>query len=98
MGGGRIITSPYTMLQLTCLVAFLGTSDPYVKFKIGNRQYYKSRTVLKNLNPKWDERFTIPIDDLSKVIQVKVLDYDRGLNDDPMGCAVIDPSQLEANV
>ncbi|ELT94467.1 hypothetical protein CAPTEDRAFT_227763 [Capitella teleta] len=72
-----------------------GTSDPYVKFKIGNRQVYKSRTIFKNLNPKWEEKFTIPIEDPFRPISLRVYDYDRGLNDDPMGGAEIDPSSLE---
>ncbi|KAK7479692.1 hypothetical protein BaRGS_00029068, partial [Batillaria attramentaria] len=72
-----------------------GTSDPYVKFKIGGKQLYKSRTVYKNLNPKWDETFTLAIEDINKPINVKVYDYDRGLHDDPMGSAELDCSQLE---
>jgi len=76
-----------------------GTSDPYVKFKIGNRQYYRSRTILKNLNPRWDERFILPIEDHTKSVQVEVYDYDLvALTDDAMGCATIDPAQLEDNV
>ncbi|XP_065945197.1 multiple C2 and transmembrane domain-containing protein 1 isoform X1 [Magallana gigas] len=74
-----------------------GTSDPYVKFKIGNKQYYKSRTVYKNLNPKWDEKFTIPIEDVFKPVSVKCYDYDRGVSDDRMGAAEIDLSMLNLN-
>ncbi|GFS05610.1 multiple C2 and transmembrane domain-containing protein 1 [Elysia marginata] len=74
-----------------------GTSDPYVKFKVGNKQVYKSRTIYKNLNPRWDEQFTVPLDDISKPLSVKVFDYDRAWNDDPMGSADIDLTGLEAN-
>ncbi|XP_025076641.1 multiple C2 and transmembrane domain-containing protein 1-like isoform X4 [Pomacea canaliculata] len=72
-----------------------GTSDPYVKFKVGGKQVYKSRIVYKNLNPRWDETFTIPVDDVQKPVNVKVFDHDRALYDDPMGSADIDLSQLE---
>ncbi|XP_021379603.1 multiple C2 and transmembrane domain-containing protein 1-like isoform X3 [Mizuhopecten yessoensis] len=74
-----------------------GTSDPYVKFKIGNKQHYKSKTVYKNLNPQWDERLSIPIEDVYRPVNVKVFDYDRGISDDPMGSAEIDLTTLELN-
>ena len=82
-------------LNDTCFIP--GTSDPYVKFKIGGKQYYKSRTVFKNLNPRWDEKFSLPIEDPFKIVQVKVFDYDRGVSDDPMGGAEIHPTQLDLN-
>ena len=75
-----------------------GTSDPYVKFKIGNKQLYKSKTVQKNLNPKWDEHFVLSIEDVLKPIQVKVYDYDRGSADDAMGCAEINLDDLQPNM
>lgn len=75
-----------------------GTSDPYVKFKIDGKTCYRSRTVMRNLNPKWDEKFSVMLDDLSKTIDVRVYDYDRGLRDDWMGSATIQPSQLPLNV
>lgn len=67
-----------------------GTSDPYVKFKCGGRLMYKSRTVYRDLNPTWDESFTFPIEDPFVPIQIKVFDYDWGLQDDFMGSATID--------
>ncbi|CAL1533808.1 unnamed protein product, partial [Lymnaea stagnalis] len=57
-----------------------GTSDPYVKFKIGGKVVYKSRIIYKNLNPRWEEKFTIPIEDITKPITIKVFDYDRAWN------------------
>ena len=68
-----------------------------MKFKIGGKQFYKSRTVFKNLNPKWEEKFVLPIEDAFKPVQVKVFDYDRGVSDDPMGGSEILPTQLELN-
>lgn len=49
-----------------------GTSDPYVKFKVGGRMLYKSKTVHKDLNPKWDETFIVPIEDPFQPINIKV--------------------------
>lgn len=76
-----------------------GTSDPYVKFKVGDKQLYRSRTIYRNLNPKWNEKFSVPIQDKSEAVRVKVMDYDRGLvRDDSMGEAAIEPDQLEPNI
>uniref|UniRef100_A0A0B7BCF8 C2 domain-containing protein n=2 Tax=Arion vulgaris TaxID=1028688 RepID=A0A0B7BCF8_9EUPU len=74
-----------------------GTSDPYVKFKVGSKVVYKSRTIYKNLNPRWNERFTIPVDDITKPVVIKVFDYDRAWNDDPMGGVDLDLETLEVN-
>jgi Ca2+-dependent lipid-binding protein len=66
-----------------------------VLFRIGGKQFYRSRIVFKNLNPCWEERFTIPIEDPFKPIQILVFDYDRGMNDDFMGMTSIVPTQLD---
>lgn len=72
-----------------------GTSDPYVKFKLGGRLLYKSRTVHRDLNPVWQEQFTVPIEDPFQPIHIKVFDYDWGLQDDFMGSAKLEMAQLE---
>lgn len=75
-----------------------GTSDPYVKFKLGsNRLLYKSKTVHRNLNPTWDETFVVAIEDPFQPIHMKVFDYDWGLQDDFMGCGQLDLTTLELN-
>lgn len=58
---------------------FSGTSDPYVKFKIGSRLLYKSKTIYRDLNPIWDEVFTLPVEDPFTPVHIKVFDYDWGL-------------------
>lgn len=72
-----------------------GTSDPYVKFKSNGRLLHKSKTVHKDLNPVWDETFVVGIEDPFQSIQIKVFDYDWGLQDDFMGSACIDLTTLE---
>ncbi|KAI8037104.1 hypothetical protein M5D96_009851, partial [Drosophila gunungcola] len=72
-----------------------GLSDPYVKFKVGGRLLHKSRTIHRDLNPVWDEVFIVPIEDPFQPIVVKVFDYDWGLQDDFMGSAKLDLTQLE---
>ncbi|CAH0714871.1 unnamed protein product, partial [Brenthis ino] len=72
-----------------------GTSDPYVKFKAGGRLLHKSRIVYRDLNPVWDECFTVPIEDPFQPVQLKVFDYDWGLQDDFMGSCHLDLTALE---
>lgn len=74
-----------------------GTSDPYVKFKIGNTAVYRSKTIYRDLNPLWDEEFDIFIDDLTTPLNVRVFDYDWGMTDDFLGAAALDLTQLTLN-
>ncbi|CAJ1048487.1 multiple C2 and transmembrane domain-containing protein 2 isoform X2 [Xyrichtys novacula] len=71
-----------------------GTSDPYVKFKLEGKTFYKSKVVYKDLNPTWNETFSLPVKDLSQKLYIKV--YDRDLTtDDFMGSANVTLSDLE---
>lgn len=72
-----------------------GTSDPYVKFKIGRKEIFRSKIIHKNLNPVWEEKACILVDHLREPLYVKVFDYDFGLQDDFMGSAFLDLTQLE---
>ncbi|XP_042340112.1 multiple C2 and transmembrane domain-containing protein 2-like isoform X2 [Plectropomus leopardus] len=71
-----------------------GTSDPYVKFKLEGKTFYKSKVVYKDLNPKWNETFSLPVKDLNQKLYIKV--YDRDLTtDDFMGSTGVFLSDLE---
>ncbi|KAM4577906.1 multiple C2 and transmembrane domain-containing protein 1 isoform 9-T9 [Fundulus diaphanus] len=72
-----------------------GTSDPYVKFKIGGKEVFRSKTIHKNLNPVWDERVSLLVETLREPLYVKVFDYDFGLQDDFMGSAYLHLESLE---
>ncbi|XP_076286830.1 multiple C2 domain and transmembrane region protein isoform X5 [Lasioglossum baleicum] len=72
-----------------------GASDPYVKVKCSGRLLHKSRTVHRDLNPVWDESVTLPIEDPFQALTIKVFDYDWGLQDDFMGAAQLELTQLE---
>ncbi|XP_040397996.1 multiple C2 and transmembrane domain-containing protein 1 isoform X3 [Cygnus olor] len=74
-----------------------GTSDPYVKFKLGGKEVFRSKTIHKNLNPVWEEKTSILIDNPREPIYVKVFDYDFGLQDDFIGSAFLDLTSLELN-
>ncbi|XP_045470133.1 multiple C2 and transmembrane domain-containing protein isoform X3 [Harmonia axyridis] len=72
-----------------------GLSDPYVKFKVSGNLLYKSKTISRDLNPNWDEHFTVPIEDPFNPLQIKVFDYDWGMQDDFMGSALLDLTSLD---
>uniref|UniRef100_A0A8C3AUZ0 Multiple C2 and transmembrane domain containing 1 n=1 Tax=Cyclopterus lumpus TaxID=8103 RepID=A0A8C3AUZ0_CYCLU len=72
-----------------------GTSDPYVKFKIAGKEVFRSKTIHKNLNPVWDERVSLLVENLKDPLYVKVFDYDFGLQDDFMGSAYLHLESLE---
>ncbi|NXU77604.1 MCTP1 protein, partial [Oreotrochilus melanogaster] len=74
-----------------------GTSDPYVKFKLGGKEVFRSKTIHKNLNPVWEEKACILIENLREPLYIKVFDYDFGLQDDFIGSAFLDISSLELN-
>uniref|UniRef100_A0A8D8VPG9 Multiple C2 and transmembrane domain-containing protein 1 n=1 Tax=Cacopsylla melanoneura TaxID=428564 RepID=A0A8D8VPG9_9HEMI len=71
-----------------------GTSDPYVRFKLGNEKY-KSKVIYKELNPRWLEQFDLHMyDDQSQELELTVMDKDRS-KDDLLGRCTIDLSTLE---
>uniref|UniRef100_A0AAQ5ZQ69 Multiple C2 and transmembrane domain-containing protein 1 n=1 Tax=Amphiprion ocellaris TaxID=80972 RepID=A0AAQ5ZQ69_AMPOC len=75
-----------------------GTSDPYVKFKLGGKEVFRSKTIHKNLNPVWEEKTTLTLDSLSEPLYAKVFDYDFGLQDDFMGSAFLYLESLEQTI
>ncbi|KAM4618256.1 multiple C2 and transmembrane domain-containing protein 2 [Polymixia lowei] len=71
-----------------------GTSDPYVKFKLEGKQFYKSKVVYKNLNPRWNESFSHPLRDREHAIEARVYDKNR-TSDEFMGSSTINLNNLE---
>uniref|UniRef100_A0AAQ6A229 C2 domain-containing protein n=1 Tax=Amphiprion ocellaris TaxID=80972 RepID=A0AAQ6A229_AMPOC len=57
---------------MTALFVSTGTSDPYVKFKLGGKEVFRSKTIHKNLNPVWEEKTTLTLDSLSEPLYAKV--------------------------
>uniref|UniRef100_A0A8D3CRQ3 Multiple C2 domains, transmembrane 1b n=1 Tax=Scophthalmus maximus TaxID=52904 RepID=A0A8D3CRQ3_SCOMX len=75
-----------------------GSSDPYVKIRLANKDVFRSKTIHKNLNPVWDEKTTVIMDSLSEPLNIKVFDYDFGLQDDFMGSAYLYLESLEQTI
>uniref|UniRef100_A0AAX7VEJ4 C2 domain-containing protein n=1 Tax=Astatotilapia calliptera TaxID=8154 RepID=A0AAX7VEJ4_ASTCA len=84
----------HSLADLPFIVFHLGTSDPYVKFKIEGKQFYKSKVVYKDLNPRWNESFSHPLRDREYNIEVRVYDKNR-TSDDFMGSSFISLRDLE---
>ncbi|KAG0719232.1 Multiple C2 and transmembrane domain-containing protein 1 [Chionoecetes opilio] len=62
-----------------------GTSDPYVKFRLGNEKY-KSKADLHTLHPKWLEQFDFhQFEEQSQSLEITVWDKDVRTKDDFMG-------------
>lgn len=62
-----------------------GTSDPYLKVRVGQGPQLKTHHVKKTLNPDWhDESLVLPIGSLDDSVFIEVWDYGQ-LADDFMG-------------
>ncbi|KAL6106796.1 uncharacterized protein ACO6RY_10581 [Pungitius sinensis] len=71
-----------------------GTSDPYVKFKLEGKQFYKSKVIYKTLNPRWNESFSHPLRDREHAVDVRVYNKNR-TTDEFMGSSSIVLNNLE---
>lgn len=54
-----------------------GTSDPYVKVRLGKHSVYRTQTIFKTLAPTWDETFTQTVTGEPVALILKVKDYNR---------------------
>ncbi|KAI7724983.1 hypothetical protein M8C21_009126 [Ambrosia artemisiifolia] len=70
-----------------------GSSDPYVKLKLGN-QRFKTKVVKKCLNPSWCEEFSFKVEDLKEQLVVSVFDEDKFFSDDFVGSVKIPVSSV----
>ncbi|XP_028306543.1 multiple C2 and transmembrane domain-containing protein 2 isoform X2 [Gouania willdenowi] len=71
-----------------------GSRDPYVKFKLEGKQFYKSKVVYKNVNPRWNESFSHPLRDREHEVDVRVYDKNR-TTDEFMGSSSISLNNLD---
>lgn len=102
-------TSAATVLQVKVIRAenlrnadgglFIGSSDPYVVVKLQGKPESEVQThaVSDNLNPEWNQEFTVQQYELGDSVVFEVWDYDKGKKDDRLGSAVLDGSQITAD-
>lgn len=62
-----------------------GTSDPYVKIKVGEAKSMKTRTMEKDLNPTFEEEFRIMEWDTNEALVASVWDWNRITGDTFLG-------------
>lgn len=58
----------------------LGKSDPYVKISLGSGTLQSKKTTIKmdNLNPEWNEAFTLVVSDPeSQALELTVYDWEK---------------------
>ncbi|WOG97761.1 hypothetical protein DCAR_0417102 [Daucus carota subsp. sativus] len=70
----------------------LGASDPYVKLKISEDKLPSKKTTVKHkdLNPEWNEEFSITVKDPeSQILDLVVYDWDKVGKHEKMGMNVI---------
>ncbi|KAI8374245.1 uncharacterized protein BYT42DRAFT_575688 [Radiomyces spectabilis] len=54
-----------------------GTSDPYVRVRVGKQQVYKTKVIKKTLLPVWNESFEYTVSSQPTVFDFKLKDYNR---------------------
>ncbi|KAH9534804.1 hypothetical protein CY35_17G022800 [Sphagnum magellanicum] len=66
-----------------------GLSDPFVKGTLSMKKF-STKIIWKTLNPKWDEKFELPIAswELPNLLMLKIFDKDHFHNDDLGFCVV----------
>lgn len=73
-----------------------GYSDPYCKFKLNDKEVYKTKIQKKTLHPVWNEFFECPVTSRTAAkFQVIVMDWDMGDKDDLLGESEINMNLLE---
>ena len=73
-----------------------GSSDPFVKFMVGNKQVHRTRTVVRELNPVWEDAFLVVLEDLDSPLEVKVYSHNL-VKDDLLGQHTVDLTSLPLN-
>ena len=73
-----------------------GYSDPYCKFKLNDKEVYKTKIQKKTLHPAWNEFFECSVSSRTAAkFRVTVFDWDMGEKDDLLGESDINLDLLE---
>ncbi|KAG0048154.1 hypothetical protein BGZ83_006833 [Gryganskiella cystojenkinii] len=103
MTGGASLTAAVGVVQFTIYNAkdlknaeLVGSSDPYIKLRLGNRPEMASTAVQQNtLNPVWNETNIILVNSLNEIVCMEVMDKDNLRKDSSLGQANFDLKSLE---
>ena len=105
---GKIVFNIYEAKELpdkdTALFNLFGkdVTDPYVVGEIDREganpfQLLKTKVITNSLTPKWDEKFSTPVDHTSEHITIKVKDKDMAGSDVVGSCKVACDLILQGN-
>ncbi|KAF9436033.1 hypothetical protein BGZ76_004991 [Entomortierella beljakovae] len=73
-----------------------GLSDPFVVFKVNDKEAHKSEVVKKNLNPEFNETFTIPINSRAEdEVTFEVFDWNQVQTAKSLGTGSIDIKNIQ---
>lgn len=73
-----------------------GFSDPFCKFRLNDKEIYKTKIQKKTLHPAWNEVFECPVASRTAArFHLTVFDWDMGDKDDLLGEADINLNLLE---
>ena len=73
-----------------------GFSDPYCKFRLDDKEVFKTKVQKKTLHPAWNEFFEVPVKSrIGADFHVDVYDWDFGERADHLGSSVINLENLE---
>lgn len=81
----------------------IGTSDPYCVIFWQGEKLFQTKPVFRNLNPQWNETFSIPLcseDATSCTLSLRLFDHDGSsafMNDDFLGQVTLDEKAMPWN-
>ncbi|KAK7351924.1 hypothetical protein VNO77_11703 [Canavalia gladiata] len=78
---------------------FLGSSDPYVTLRLTDDNLPSKKTTVKhkNLNPEWDEEFSLVVKDPeTQTLELHIYDWEQVGKHDKMGMNMIPLKELKA--
>ncbi|KAK9064456.1 hypothetical protein SSX86_015838 [Deinandra increscens subsp. villosa] len=77
-------------------MGLLGASDPYVKIKLTESMHPSKKTTVKhkNLNPEWNEEFSMVVITESQAVEFRIYDYEQVGKHAMMGMNVVPLKEL----
>ncbi|RKP18791.1 hypothetical protein ROZALSC1DRAFT_29561 [Rozella allomycis CSF55] len=72
----------------------MGSADAYVKIEINEKEVGRTRIIMDNLNPFWNETLYFLVQNSSEKIKLRVLDYNNLKKDKPIGFVTLDVEPL----